>query len=282
MIDGVKIGADVELFVQHKPSKEIVSAEGMIKGTKDVPFIFDPTNKYFATSLDNVLAEFCIPPATNKVEFYNYLRKSMAYINKTLPKDYCTAVMQAVVMDEKWLQTKHAQLFGCEPDFNAYTGRQNDRPNAEDKRLRSAGGHIHISWRDILFPYVEADYKGDFPKKHYLGDEQRCQLIRAIDLNVGVPSVILEPDNKRKELYGKAGCFRPKEYGVEYRTISNFYLQSRKLTNWVYDAIMAAIAWINEGNVIDEYFGRHIEDTINNNDKHLAIELVKTFNLKMI
>lgn len=261
-IKDVLIGADVEFFIRHTTTGEIVSAEPYIKGTKDNPFVFDNNNKYFATSLDNVLAEICIPPARTKEEFYNYLRKSINYVNSTLPKDYCTVAQPAHFFNEKYLQTENAQTFGCEPDFNAYTGRENAAPASSDKTLRSGGGHIHIGYAD--------------PE-----ESTNRTIIRAMDLFLSIPLVITEPDNKRKELYGKAGCYRPKKYGVEYRTISNYYCNSRKMIYWAYEATHAAIRWLNEDNKIEGVLGDYVQKTINNNDKENALKLIDNFKLKL-
>lgn len=265
------IGADIELFLQDKNTKEIVSAEGFILGTKDKPHVFDRANPYFATSLDNVLAEFCIPPAKTKAEFYNNIRKSIGYINRFIPHDLCTVALPAANLDEKYLQTDQAKIFGCEPDFNAYTGYQNNKPFCEDITLRSAGGHLHFSYENPM----------PFDSKNYVGDEQRCNIIKAFDLHIGVPSILLEPDNKRKELYGKAGAFRPKSYGVEYRTISNFYLAHKKLTLWVYDAMQNAIKWLNEGFVIEDGLADAVKNVINSSNKKEAEEMIADFNLLM-
>jgi len=269
--ENITIGADIELFLQHRQTKEIVSAEGYVQGTKDHPYCFDAKNLFFATSLDNVLAEFCIPPAHNKVEFYNNIRKSVWYINKTIPKDYCTVALPSAHLAEKYLQTEQARKFGCEPDYNAYTGYQNNRPFCEDLTLRSAGGHIHIGYKDATH-YT--------PNTHEIKDLDRRAIIQALDLFVGVPSIILEPDNKRKELYGKAGSFRPKPYGVEYRTPSNFYLQNKTLTYWMYEAVQDAINWLNAGNAIDKAIGEYIQETINENNKHNARLLIEEHQLK--
>lgn len=266
------IGADVELFLKNKVSGEIVSAEGLIKGTKEEPFIFDPENKYFATSLDNVLAELCIPPAINSVQFHNYLRKSRQFIESTLPKELCTAALPAARLDDKYLQTEQALIFGCEPDYSAYTGQINYKPSCDDFNLRSAGGHLHLGYEN----------PEPFEIDVYLGDIQRCNIIKALDLHLAVPSVILEPDNQRKELYGKAGAFRPKPYGVEYRTISNFYMDSRKATMWVFNQVKEAINWLNSGNIIDDNLGYHIQAVVNGNNKTEAENLIKQFNLKMV
>ena len=57
------VGSDVEFFLQDRTTGEVVSAEGLVKGTKEEPFFFDPENSFFATSLDNVAYEGNIPPA---------------------------------------------------------------------------------------------------------------------------------------------------------------------------------------------------------------------------
>lgn len=273
LIHDLTIGADIEVFLQHRKTQEIISAEGFIQGTKEVPYNFDPANPYYAVSLDNVLAEFCIPPARSKEEFYASISKSLAYINNVIPKPYCTAILQSYSLDDKWLQTKHSQVFGCDPDYNAYSGYINVKPSCDDKNLRSAGGHIHVGYADPM------PYNAEQPEL-YVVDKERAAIIQALDLFIGVPSVILEPDNMRKQLYGKAGCCRPKPYGVEYRTVSNFYLQTKELTYWAYEAAANAIDWLNAGNVVDADLGAHVQHIINNNDKQSAQDVMDYYHLK--
>ena len=261
------IGADIELFLRNKHTNEIVSAEGLIKGTKDEPYVFDKSNKYFATSLDNVLAEFCIPPANKALDFYNAIEKCVKYIRETIPQELTTVSYPAFVLNDKWLQTEHAQLFGCEPDFNVWARSVNQRPEAASN-LRSAGGHIHVG-------YDEPDM------------ETNEWLIKALDLHLGVPSILQEPENERKSLYGKAGAFRFKDYGAEYRTISNYYLESKQLTEWAFNNTVAAIEWLNvreEKDVINTFneWGLNIQNAINNNDKMLAETIINSFDINVI
>lgn len=274
LLRNIKTGVDMEVFIQHKVTGEIVSAEGMIPGTKKEPRVFDPNNRYFATSLDNVLAEFCIPPTTNREQFFAYLQKGLQYINSILPDDYCTAIYPAAILDSKWLQTEQARVFGCEPDFNAYQGNINIKPECDNKNLRSAAGHIHISYEGAT-PFDEEKLE------LYEPDPFRCTIIKALDLFLSIPLVVMEPDNQRKQLYGKAGAFRPKQYGLEYRTISNYYLQTKELTYWAHDAVMAAIDWLNAGNILPEYLGDFMEKTINTCDKQNAQELINELQLKV-
>ncbi len=39
-----------------------------------------------------------------------------------------------------------------------------------------------------------------------------------------MPAIILDKDKVRTRNYGKPGNFRPKPYGMEYRTLSNFWI----------------------------------------------------------
>jgi len=68
-VSNYMIGSDVEFFLKEKESNEIISAEGIVKGTKTEPYKFDENNPYYATSLDNVMAEGNIPPTTTPAEF---------------------------------------------------------------------------------------------------------------------------------------------------------------------------------------------------------------------
>ena len=261
LVDNVTIGADIEVFLENNLG-EIISAEGIIKGTKDEPFRFMDNNDYFGTSLDNVMAEFCIPPATNHKEFYDYIQHALGYINTSLPENVRTIAIPAAKINEKYLQTDNAKLFGCDPDYNAWLmGYMNPIPEAKGN-LRSCGGHIHIGYgtpNDLI---------------------SMC-IIRAMDIYVGLPSILQEPDNERKSLYGKAGAFRMKPYGVEYRTISNYYINSEQLTNWVFNNTLEAIAFVNAQKSVTEEEAHAIRTAINSNEKALAKTMCDYFNVKL-
>lgn len=265
MINNFKIGADIEVFLRNTDTGEIVSAEGFIKGTKEQPFNFDPSDKYYATSLDNVMAEFCIPPSPTPAQFYEGIAKALRYINTNIPKHLKAAALPAARLDPRYLQTENAKTFGCDPDFNAWLDVQNLPPSPGDGvTLRTAGGHIHVGY-DNPNPFVNT------------------MLVKALDLHVGVPSVILEPTNERKTMYGKAGSFRHKDYGVEWRSISNYYLQKKSLIEWVYQNTVDAINFVNNGgcNNFDEQEKEEIVSCINNNDVDLAEKLILKYGIKL-
>ena len=257
------IGADIEVFLRDKISDEIVSAEGIIHGTKEEPFHFMKENHFYATSLDNVMAEFCIPPAKTGDEFRTGIETALNYIHNTIPGNLSILAFPSAKVDGRWLDTPNAQMFGCEPDYNAWlNGIVNDKPTAADSTLRSCGGHIHIGY-DESNPQVN------------------ISLIKAMDIFVGLPSVIEEPDNDRKLLYGRAGAFRNKDYGAEYRTVSNYYINSKELTKWVFENTLQAIEFVNRESVISEEEGQAIRTAINKADKQLAQTMCTYFGVKL-
>lgn len=117
------------------------------------------------------------------------------------------------------LADPQARIFGCAPDFNAYTRSVNTPPMDASRHLyRYAGGHIHLGKSDY-------DSEGALLKD----PENHLKIIKTLDLIVSLPLLALDngPGSKlRRTKYGKAGCFRPTPYGLEYRTPSCWWLQS--------------------------------------------------------
>lgn len=275
-ITNILTGADIEVFFMNKLTEEIVSAEPYIQGTKEKPFCFDKRSKFHAVSLDNILAEFCIPPSKTKAEFYKNITHAIDYINTVHP-DYCALSVPSAFINPVYLQTENAKLFGCTPDMNAYTLWQNPVPKADDDTLRGGGGHIHYSY-DNPSPMYDTNNPDE---KIIALDEERHVIVRTLDAMLAVPMVIIEPPNRRKELYGKAGAFRPKPYGLEYRTLSNYYTQTKGLTEWVFTNGMEAMNRINNGFTIEPELATFIQETINNNNTADAEYLIKTLKIKM-
>jgi hypothetical protein len=264
MIRNFKIGADIEVFLRRKDTGEIVTAEGLILGTKEKPHIFDDSNPFYATSLDNVMAEFCIPPSDNPADFYFATQKALQYLNSIIPNDLQTVAVPAAYLDERFLQTENAKKFGCDPDFNAWTMEQNPPPGSSGN-MRTGGGHIHVGYDDS-------------------NDFMNISIAKAMDIFVGVPSILQEPDNDRKALYGRAGSYRHKGYGVEYRTVSNYYLQSKELTEWVFNNTISAINFAATGqcNLLGPMEKEEIVNAINYNDKELANIVISKYGVKLL
>lgn len=261
LIENFLTGADIEAFLMKQETGEIISAEGIIKGTKRKPFNFDPSSPFWATSLDNILAEYCIPPARTREEFVQNVTKSIGYIKSILPEGICIASIPSAVIHDKYLQSANAKLFGCESDYNVWKKEVNKKPQAENINLRSSGQHIHGSYDN---PCIDTTEK----------------IIKTLDAFLGVPSILMEPENERRKLYGKAGAFRFKDYGFEYRPLSGFFASSPDLIGWCFDNTQLAVNFINDGRFDEiEAVGDQIQCAINTNDKIMASNIIKQFDI---
>lgn len=237
--EGFTFGCDPELFIFDQEGKP-VCADGLIPGTKNNPYKV----KNGAIQVDGFAAEFNIDPATNYKEFTYNIDSVLGQLKKMLPTDYTLRAVPYVVFDEKtWEEAPpQAKELGCTPDFNAWTSSLNPPP-ARDKnsRMACAGGHLHTGWTE------DADL-GDF--QHIMN----CQdLVKQYDWFLGLWSLTKDSDSTRRSLYGKAGSCRYKEYGVEYRSLSNFWVLNKTLRLQVWNRMIAAIKNMNGGFFPERY-----------------------------
>lgn len=249
------LGADPEFFITDKAGnpKSII---GRIGGTKEHPKYIDETNKGFAIQEDNVAAEFNIPATANKEHLAGHIQYPMQAIATILGTDTFTiSTESAISFPETELNTAQAWIFGCEPDYDAWNLCMNEKPQAADKNLRTAGGHIHVGF----------DWNNDIQKQ--------IDLVKAMDLYLGIWSVIHDDGELRKQLYGKAGAFRPKPYGIEYRVLSNFWIFNKNYIENIWELTQKAVNFVQNGKQISENLGKQIQDCINLGDKLHAKDL---------
>jgi hypothetical protein len=255
----IKIGSDPELFVLDR-QKQIVPVIGLLGGTKQVPL---PIGDGFFVQEDNVLAEFNIPPASTESEFVELIWTGMQNVKARLPSGYDVLAKPSHIFDDSVLTHPKALEFGCDPDFNAWSGEQNDPPQPTIPTLRSGGGHLLVS------------YDNPTPTRNR-------HLIQLCDKYLGVPSILMDTDFMRRQLYGKAGAYRDKPWGVEYRTLSSFWLQSKTLTAWAYRNMLRAVAALEVGEKISVDAQERIIEAINQPNEALAAELVLEYNLEVV
>jgi len=175
------IGADPELFLQNSQG-QFKSVIGLLGADKWNPRKLSEVGH--AVLEDNVAVEFNIPPCTTFEDFKKEIQATMRMVKAILPAELHYNQGSAVSFPESELNCEAAWKFGCEPDFNAWTIEENPKPHAKDKNLRSCGGHIHVG----------SD----------LAVADPVNTIRAMDLYLGVPSVVLDKGMLRRMLYGKA------------------------------------------------------------------------------
>ena len=248
-------GADPELFLRNPTTGQFISSIGLIGGSKDFPMSI---GEGCAVQEDNVAVEFTIPPCESAQAFVDSINYNLKYLTERASEmglELC--IQPSAVFGPDQLDNPAAQEFGCEPDFNAWKdGAINPKPKAPNPNLRSAGGHIHVATDlDIL------------------------EVVKAMDLFVGVQMLEFDHDEDRRLLYGKAGAFRKKSYGVEYRTASNAWIQSDERIRWVWEQTERALEFVKAGNKITEEQGKRIQRCINESDRDLMEELQQEFAL---
>lgn len=263
MTNKVLIGADPELFIGD--AGKIASAIGLIGGTKTEP----RKVPLGALQEDNVLLEFNIDPADSLDAFRRNIHTVMQAGRDSI-RQFHLDVVESVSSHSYSVEElrgfgEAAFVFGCDPDYNAWTGSENRKPFATDLGLRTAGGHIHIGYSHLQ--------KLDFD----LNDS----IIKMCDYLLGLPSILIDKDERRRELYGKAGACRHKGYGPEYRTLSNFWVFSDELMAWAYENAVQAYDRVSElEGFISVVNGDEVQRIINENDKKAAQDACAALGIK--
>lgn len=228
----ILIGADPEIFVRDAEGN-LVSAYGMIEGTKDEP----KKVKKGAVQVDGMALEFNIDPVKRPADFVDRVFLVMEQLEEMLPAGHTFAIQPTAEFGKEYLEAQPliARDLGCNPDYNAYTGLANEKPNVE-MPFRTASGHIHIGWTKDMDPFDPGHFEA-------------CRMItKQLDVILGVSSLLWDTDTKRRELYGKLGAFRPKPYGCEYRVLSNMWLTDRNLMWFVARNTQHAVNMLMDGN----------------------------------
>lgn len=220
----ITLGCDPELFVVNKDDQPR-SAWGLVPGTKESPF----KCKKGAYQVDGMALEFNIDPAKNEEEWVTNIQTVMRELRKATPSDYKFHIAPSVTFHHAIMKKapEEAKELGCMPDIDAYTMKENPKPDS-NTNLRTASGHVHIG-----------GLPGDPASEEHL---IRCStLAKHLDLFLGLRSLEWDKDQKRRTLYGNPGAIRLKPYGLEYRTLSNAWLTKEPLVRFVYNQTLRAI-----------------------------------------
>lgn len=270
----LKVGADVEGFLVDKDGMPKVCV-GLLEGTKEKPHSVDLGEPGFAYQEDNVLPEYNIPAADNADKFAQNIETMRNYLQSYFKANFRFryTTQASMYFELKQLQHPQAKKFGCEPDFCVWTRSANEMPTKVDPCLRTSGGHIHVSYKIGSCEKAE-----DHPE--YL--EILESLIKTQDLLLGIPSLFMEPDKVRRQLYGKAGAFRPKSYGHEYRVLSPFWATSPPMSSWAFNQTARAVDMVNSGFTVNPILGNSIQKAINESNLKIAENLCRNYHLDLV
>jgi hypothetical protein len=222
--DSVLLGADPELFfakVSKDGRRRIVGSE-----------LYLPSGEECNITVDGVQLELNPAPSSCRVylamnikNLFLQLRDYILPQQENLQLDF----RQAVTISKQELNklSEQAKVLGCEPSFNSHKETVGDiqlKVDAEKYRVRSSAGHLHFGQR----------YHKINPPLRVL-DRVRS-VVHALDLFLGNTCVMLDTSpasKKRRKLYGLAGEYRLPPWGLEYRTLSNFWLRAYPLMSFV-------------------------------------------------
>lgn len=221
---GLTFGCDVEYFLKQQGVNNPQAACGWFGGTKQEPVQFPGEEKGFMYQEDGCTLELNTPVSTSAVEFKRRVKQMILLAHHLVeikaPSDHMlcldspTMYLNSSSMSGRgrYIPRKkypQAYVIGCDPDFDAYL--MNQRPLMDIGELgdmRFAGGHIHVGYdvaacpRELFVRCMDA-YLAPIHKKLYdMGDYAA---------------------NLRFNFYGYPGIFRPKEYGVEYRSLNSMW-----------------------------------------------------------
>ena len=230
------VGTDIEVFLKDKKGNPYPVC-GLLGGTKEKPRE-TPLGPGFTVQEDNVMAEFNVPPAHDSDAFVYQLNLMKGHLTQYFKQHKLDlAICPSMLFDPSQLMSPQARKFGCEPDYDVWTLNENeiDTENPALRRLRTAGGHIHVSF--------EVDSRAPELSETFL-------VVKMMDLFLGVPSIYADTDSRRRQFYGRPGAFRVKQYskdchGIEYRTLSNFWFGYEDWMYYVFEAVRQAFSNIN-------------------------------------
>lgn len=245
------IGADPEVFI--KKDDEYFPAFGLPFGNKSNPM----KTRNGSIQVDGLAMEFNTFPAGTEKGFIKNVNAAFSDLRGILIRhDPAFVVDVCPVADfAKVLPTlpDEARILGCNMDFDAYSMSPNEIPDM-GADFRTGAGHIHLGFTD----------KGEPDSIPYIN--YCAGIVRELDYYLGLPSLKWDTDGRRRKLYGAAGAFRPKKYGVEYRVLSNKWLTDEKIMGFIFRQATKAFENFKKGNVLYDKYGDFAANIINDNN----------------
>lgn len=251
----ITIGSDPEVFLEDAVGNFVNAfdgyVDGVVKGNKRHPEL----TKYGALQVDGMAMEINTTPTASAGQFYNSITEGLTDIRTRFKQEISKKSCWKFNEDYLQQQPPMATELGCSPDNNAWKKGDYNNPPSPYSLIRTAGGHIHIGWDMECKPYTD---------KHI---DMCCDIVQQLDYVVGLWSLRTDVmGSDRRELYGNAGAFRPKPYGLEYRVLSNFWVFDEDLCKTVFNRTLKAIDLYNKEQLLSSWYGDKAKVVINTGD----------------
>lgn len=282
LTDSVMMGCDPEFFFTNgrgttRGSEKILPKTGLDCGKNYGSYTLD---KGSSIIIDGVQAELNPQPNTCRAYLGNEIHVCFRKLNNALKKrkeNVKVAFSPVVKLTKKELGSlsEQSKIFGCAPSTNVYKHATSKITVNPKKYLkRSAGGHIHLGFN-------KGSYNKGGVKLVRKALSNLDIMVPILDIIVGNTCVLIDRSSvnvERRKVYGKVGEYRTKPYGLEYRTLSNFWLHSYQLMSFVMGMSRMAVMIVAESTpsnniarkIMESVNKQDIIDAIQNNDFALA------------
>lgn len=270
---GARVGADPEGFFVR--NGEVVSSKEILP---EEPIVYKDAKGYERGRVVRDGFQLEIQPLSShcRANAGNFIQCALIalkeYLDKTHP-DVQVKFLRTAEIPEAYFNsmTEQERELGCLPSFNLY------RPATLDVdpltyRQRSCGGHLHLG----QLPFECDKDHPEFAKR----------LVKLLDAIVGNTCVLIDrdPGNAiRREVYGRAGEYRLPKWGLEYRTLSNFWLHAYPLQSLVYALARQAAGVLNHSLKYSAYDNGYNpeEDLLSKIDMKKVVRAINTNDLAL-
>lgn len=259
------LGADPEMFAVDKrnslvPAFTFLPPKEGVAGAHNDPF------------WDGFQAEWSVSPDVCLNMFLGELREGLKRFHTVCKaKGYKPTFRNVFRINPKWFAEEISDQFvqlGCMPSDNAYHMKGKCMEDGRQLPHRFAGGHMHFgSW-------IEQP-----PYQHLIQTLDKICGVWAVGAAANFDSAV------RRQYYGLAGEFRTPtygrtlnnetKYGLEWRTLSNFWLIHPQITQVTWEIARMALRWAETG--ATDLWASTVEETtrcINECDVKLAREII--------
>lgn len=202
----VRMGMDPEFFLASKDGVPIPAFK-VLTSKKENPYLF----------WDGFQAECTVYARACHQELAQNLAAALARVQyKILPSPVWRVPQELLLTADH----EHVRL-GCDPSYNVYG--MHGKPVEDGRQLgwRFAGGHVHFELPELwkVPPRVRS-------------------IVRSLDAILAVACVCFAQgvdQQIRRKYYGLPGEFRLPGHGIEYRTLSNFWMYHPQAYHLVFD-----------------------------------------------
>ena len=261
------IGMDGEFFLVDAGGHPI-SAVGLVGGEKGRPIPCDGGG-YLEDCVAVEINPYPVPFSQGREIFADNIALCIEEVRSKIKKlnlDVC--ITPTMLFDKDSLASDQAMVSGCSPSFDAWSVSPFVAPDLSKTFHRFASGDLHLSW--------------DMPTTRRSKHIERINTIRLLDLVMSAAEVCNTHKSKRSQAYGQPGIHRTTPYGVEYKSVSNFWMEDRSKMMWAYDIGKWVIEYVtNHRSMRDDLslgmYNEHVHRMINTWDKKRASVILENF-----